>query len=104
MEDGPNWAQVTATPGKLRLSASEADVGTCDRAPTYTPRAPDSATDCYVEFRASSARTGTSQVRVAVVGRVVLTTSDGRNEVLEAAFPRSSTVDVAVAEVQSVLR
>lgn len=103
-ESGPNWAQVTATPGKLQLSAPGATVGSCDRAPAYTPGAPDSATDCYVEFRSSSARTGTSQIRVTIVWRVVLTTSDGRNEVLDAAFPRASTTDIAVAEVQSVLR
>ena len=82
----------------------EAEVGTCDRAPAYSAGAPDSATDCYVEFRSSSARRGTSKVRVTVVWRVVLTTSDGRTEVLEAEFPRSSTVGVAGAEVQSVLR
>lgn len=103
-ESGPNWAEVRAVPGQLTLSADNATVGDCTRAPAYTTGAPDNATDCYVEFRRSSARTGTSTITATVSWNITLTTSDGRNEVLDAAFPRDTAVQVAVAEVQSVLR
>lgn len=103
-ESGPNWAEVRAVPGQLTLSADNATVGDCTRAPAYTTGAPENATDCYVEFSRSSARTGTSSITVTVRWTVTLTTSDGRNEVLDAAFPRDTAVQIPVAEVQSVLR
>lgn len=103
-ESGPNWAQVTATPGRLTLSAPDAEVGSCATAPAYTAGAPESATQCFVTFRRSSARTGTSTISARLTWRVVLTTSDGRNQVLSAAFPSSTDVPIAVAQVQSIGR
>ncbi len=103
-ESGPNWAQVTAVPGGLRLSAADAQVGPCTRPVVWHQGAAEDGTDCYVTFRRSSARTGTVPLTVGVSWRVTLTTSDGRNEVLDDSYSTGSTVRVAVGEVQSVLK
>ncbi len=101
---GANWAEVVATPGRLVLSTPDAEVGSCSRAPAYTPGAPDSATDCYVEYRGSTARSGPVPITVSIDWAVTCHTSDGRNQVLSPAFPVFATVMMTVAEVQSVLR
>jgi hypothetical protein len=106
-ESGPNWAQVTATPGQLSLSSSDAgaELGSCATAPAWSEGAPDDATECYVSFRRSSAGRpgGAHTISVQMTWEIRLTTSDGRNELL-ASPPVVTDVQVPVAEVQSVLR
>ena len=101
----PTGRSGTAVPGQLTLSAPNAADGSCTSAPAYTAGAPhDATTDCYVAFTRSSARTGTSPITATLTWVVTLTTSDGRNEVLDAGFTSSTTEQIGVAEVQSVLR
>jgi len=106
-QSGPNWAQVTATPGQLSLTSTDpgAEVGGCATAPAWSAGADDEASDCYVSFRRSSAgRPGdTHTVNVSMTWQVRLTTSDGRNELLESP-PVVTPVPLPVAQVQSVLR
>lgn len=105
-ESGPNWAQVTATPGRLSLVTTDAgaEVGDCATTPAWSRGVADDATDCYVTFRRSSAgRPGSAHtVSVQMTWEVRLTTSDGRDELL-ASPPVVTDVAVPVAQVQSVV-
>lgn len=106
-ESGPNWAQVTATPGRISLTSTDpaAEIGSCATAPAWSQGADDNATDCYVTFQRSSAgRPGNAHTITAqMTWEIRLTTSDGRNELL-ASPPVVTDVPIPVAQVQSVLR
>lgn len=105
-ESGPNWAQVTATPGKLVLSAPGADVGPCDAPKVWSAGQSDDATDCYATFRRSSAGMPNNKATVSagIVWTVVLTTSDGVDNGPLGTVERAGQVSIGVAEIQSVLR
>lgn len=104
-ESGPNWAQVVATPSRISLAVTDptALLGPCTTPRAWTTGAPDSATDCFVQFRRSSAAQPQQHhvITAAMRWTIRLTTSDGRDEALP---PQPVTTDVAlaVAEVQSI--
>lgn len=103
---GPNWAQSTATPGRISLTATDpvAEIRGCATAPAWTEGAADDATDCYVTFRRSSAGrpNNAHTISAQMSWEVRLTTSDGRNELL-ASPPVVTDVPIPVGQVQSVL-
>lgn len=104
---GPNWAQVTATPGRLVLSApGGAQVGQCDDPKVWSAGQRDDATDCFMTFTPSSAGMpgGKTSISVGVTWSVVLATSDGIGNGPIGSIDRAEQVQIGVAEVQSVLR
>jgi hypothetical protein len=108
-ESGPNWAQIDAEPTGMTLTsdpgARARQEGTCASggSPYVRGRSLGSqSTDCTVVFgRASVGAPDGWPLRVTSTWAARGTTSDGVDEPL---LPRAagSTVDVAVAEVQSV--
>lgn len=106
-ESGPNWAQIDATAEGMTLTAPAArqQAGNCASggSPYVRGRSASSqSTDCSVVFtRASVGAPNGWPLNVTANWGARGTTSDGADEVL-LDRPRTTTVNIEVAEVQAV--
>ena len=104
---GPNWATVTVSRQTMTVSAPDAvQQGSCaSGGKAYdTSRAPSAqSTDCALQFHRSSARHGGAHpVTVSTGWTASWTGSDGSGGALDGTT-QSTTVDVPVSEIQTVV-
>jgi hypothetical protein len=104
---GPNWATVTVSPQTMTVAAPDAQQqGSCASggAAYDTSRSPSAqSTDCALQFHRSSARLGGAHpVTVSTGWSASWTGSDGSGGTLEGTT-QSTTVQVPVSEIQTVV-
>lgn len=102
---GPNWADITARPGGMSLRAThgaEVSPGGCDDGGTPWGAGAEES-DCAVVFERASTSSGTWPLRVETTWEATATTSAAPAPAPLEAQTAGTTVDVAVAEVQTLV-